>query len=67
MEDTLQMTDESSGEVVEVPSPKEEDKHPLLQKDITIANLHSGPFTMQKRLPPSNTLIYISSTRSGFI
>jgi hypothetical protein len=39
------MTDESLGEI---PSPKEEDKHPLLQKGITIANYDAtkGIFTI---------------------
>jgi hypothetical protein len=52
MENTSQMTDESSGEVVEVPSPKAEDKHPLLrQKDITFANFDNtkGIFTVRQQ------------------
>jgi hypothetical protein len=36
--ETSPMTDETGEVVVEEPSPKDEDKHPLLQKDITSAN-----------------------------
>jgi hypothetical protein len=46
MEDTSQMTDESPGEASS--SPKEDDKHPLLQKGVTIANFDNtkGIFTV---------------------
>jgi hypothetical protein len=71
MEGTSQMKDASPGEVVKVPSPIEEDKHPLLQKDITIATSTttrgSLPSVEAKKMTPSNKLIYISSARSAFI
>jgi hypothetical protein len=47
-EETSHLTDESPGDVVEVPPANQSNKHPLLQKGVTIANYDAtkGIFTI---------------------
>jgi hypothetical protein len=52
MENTSQMTDVAPGEASS--SPREEDKHPLLQKDINIANFDNIQRNLHRRTTAGN-------------